>query len=124
MSHHVLQAVAHEAKARFFNVSAGLLVSKYLGEGCVHTEHSGMSSRCTDREKMVQALFAMAKELQPSIIFIDEVCRVGIWVLLILCWTEDGLCADQAEQWRARGHAAHQDGAAGVCIDRVSASTR
>lgn len=51
------KALAHESSARFFNISASSLTSKYLGES----------------EKLVRALFAMAKELQPSIIFIDEI---------------------------------------------------
>ncbi|CAF1042175.1 unnamed protein product [Rotaria sordida] len=51
------KAVASEAKARFFNITASSLTSKYVGEG----------------EKLVRTLFAAARELQPSIIFIDEV---------------------------------------------------
>jgi len=51
------KAVAHESSAKFFCISAASLTSKWVGEG----------------EKLVRALFAVAKELQPSIIFMDEV---------------------------------------------------
>ncbi|XP_022599434.1 spastin isoform X1 [Seriola dumerili] len=51
------RAVAAESNATFFNISAASLTSKYVGEG----------------EKLVRALFAVARELQPSVIFIDEV---------------------------------------------------
>lgn len=51
------RAVAHECAATFFSISAASLTSKYVGDG----------------EKMVRALFAVARELQPSIIFIDEI---------------------------------------------------
>ncbi|XP_075933144.1 spastin isoform X1 [Anarhichas minor] len=51
------KAVAAESNSTFFSISAASLTSKYVGEG----------------EKLVRALFAVARELQPSVIFIDEV---------------------------------------------------
>lgn len=51
------KAVSHESNATFFNISASSLTSKYVGEG----------------EKLVRAMFAVARELQPSIVFIDEI---------------------------------------------------
>ncbi|XP_059350367.1 spastin-like isoform X2 [Daphnia carinata] len=51
------RAVASESSATFFNISASSLTSKYVGEG----------------EKLVRALFGVARELQPSIIFVDEI---------------------------------------------------
>ncbi|KMQ84235.1 spastin-like isoform x2 protein [Lasius niger] len=51
------RAVATQCHATFFSISAASLTSKYVGEG----------------EKLVRALFSIARELQPSVIFIDEV---------------------------------------------------
>jgi len=51
------RAVATESRSTFFAISASSLTSKYLGES----------------EKLVRALFALAKVLAPSIIFVDEI---------------------------------------------------
>ncbi|BDA45630.1 Fidgetin-like protein 1 [Coccomyxa sp. Obi] len=51
------KALASEARATFFNISASTLTSKWHGEA----------------EKLVRMLFKVAAEMQPSIIFIDEI---------------------------------------------------
>ncbi|CAK90855.1 unnamed protein product (macronuclear) [Paramecium tetraurelia] len=51
------KAVANQIKCCFFNISASTLVQKHLGEG----------------EKLMRALFDVAFQLQPSVIFVDEI---------------------------------------------------
>lgn len=49
--------IASQCKATFFSISASSLTSKWVGEG----------------EKMVRALFYLARKMSPSVIFIDEI---------------------------------------------------
>ncbi|CAN7985890.1 unnamed protein product [Ixodes hexagonus] len=51
------KCIASQAGATFFCISASSLTSKWVGEG----------------EKMVRALFAVARAYQPSVVFIDEI---------------------------------------------------
>uniref|UniRef100_A0A6A7FSA0 Fidgetin-like protein 1 n=1 Tax=Hirondellea gigas TaxID=1518452 RepID=A0A6A7FSA0_9CRUS len=51
------KAIASQSGATFFSISASCLTSKWVGEG----------------EKMVRALFAVARIQSPSVIFIDEI---------------------------------------------------
>ncbi|WOL14439.1 fidgetin-like protein 1 isoform X2 [Canna indica] len=51
------KAIAGEAQATFFYISASSLTSKWIGEG----------------EKLVRALFGVASCRQPAVIFVDEI---------------------------------------------------
>ncbi|KAG7202403.1 hypothetical protein KM043_018719 [Ampulex compressa] len=51
------KCIASQSKSTFFSISASSLTSKWVGEG----------------EKMVRALFAVARVHQPSVVFIDEI---------------------------------------------------
>lgn len=51
------KCIANESGATFFAISASSLTSKWVGEG----------------EKMVRAMFAVARCMQPSVVFIDEI---------------------------------------------------
>uniref|UniRef100_A0A0N5BZI4 microtubule-severing ATPase n=1 Tax=Strongyloides papillosus TaxID=174720 RepID=A0A0N5BZI4_STREA len=51
------KAVANESKCIFFNISAGDLTSKWVGES----------------EKIITTLFAMARNAKSAVIFIDEI---------------------------------------------------
>lgn len=51
------KCIASQCKATFFSISASSLTSKWVGEG----------------EKMVRALFHLARTMQPSVVFIDEI---------------------------------------------------
>ena len=71
------KALAHEAKAIFFNISAATLTSKWHGEG----------------EKLVRMLFKVAQENQPAIIFIGLsstgalLCCRAVLCCSVLCCT-------------------------------------
>ncbi|XP_017883729.1 fidgetin-like protein 1 isoform X1 [Ceratina calcarata] len=51
------KCIASQSKSTFFSISASSLTSKWMGDG----------------EKMVRALFAVARVYQPSVIFVDEI---------------------------------------------------
>lgn len=51
------KCIASQSQSTFFSISASSLTSKWIGDG----------------EKMVRALFAVAKVHQPSVVFIDEI---------------------------------------------------
>ncbi|XP_063221169.1 fidgetin-like protein 1 isoform X2 [Bacillus rossius redtenbacheri] len=51
------KCIASQSRSTFFSISASSLTSKWIGEG----------------EKMVRALFAVARCHQPAVVFIDEI---------------------------------------------------
>ncbi|XP_045166158.2 spastin-like isoform X2 [Mercenaria mercenaria] len=88
------KAVANESNATFFNISASSLTSKWVGEG----------------EKLVRAMFAVAKELQPAVVFMDEIDSV-------LCERKEG--ENDASRRLKTEFLVQFDGVAGASDDKV-----
>ncbi|KAF5137256.1 Vacuolar protein sorting-associated protein 4 [Metarhizium anisopliae] len=63
---YLAKAVATEANSTFFSISSSDLVSKWMGESERWDNPSGVDSD-------ISALFSMARENKPSVIFIDEI---------------------------------------------------
>jgi ATPase family AAA domain-containing protein 1 len=58
----IAKATAREAGARFINLDVSILTDKWYGES----------------QKLAAAVFSLAMELQPCIIFIDEIGKILI----------------------------------------------
>ncbi|XP_022332856.1 spastin-like isoform X2 [Crassostrea virginica] len=83
------KAVANESNATFFNISASSLTSKWVGEG----------------EKLVRAMFVIARELQPSVVFMDEIDS-------LLCERREG--ENDASRRLKTEFLVHFDGVSGI----------
>lgn len=73
------KALAHEARATFFNISAASLTSRWHG----------------DAEKLVRALFRVAARAQPAIIFVgawQRLLATAVVVLVVLLAHAAGRC--------------------------------
>ena len=75
-----LQALAKESGATFINMKVSTLTDKWQVRHCSYwtrprrlTSIPPTQNRFGESNKLVAALFSLARKLQPSIIFIDEI---------------------------------------------------
>ena len=69
------RALAAEASSNLINISSSSLTSKWLGEGekLVKVRHMKSLVIRIIMTLILQALFSVARHIQPTIIFIDEI---------------------------------------------------